>query len=75
MIKVFVHKKDEIVATEQEMIIVQCLADDMRPTDIGPKVFRSPRTVENIIAGMKAKLDVKTNAAMVYIFCKNGLIQ
>ncbi len=69
------HKLTNVwLSTEQDYIILQCLADDMQSKDIAIKCNMSNRTMETRIGKIKKKYNCKTLGGLMYHCYKLGLV-
>jgi DNA-binding CsgD family transcriptional regulator len=68
-------KKNTVVISQREIIIVQLLADGNRTADIAKKMKLSVRTMEANLDGLRNKFDAKTLPQLVAIFLKNQFIK
>ncbi|MEO8771941.1 MAG: response regulator transcription factor [Ferruginibacter sp.] len=60
---------------ENEIKIMQLLAEDMNTDEISKLVFLSPRTIENIRQNMKTKVNAKTIAGLLSYGIRHNLIR
>lgn len=78
--KVVQQKKDpprfkaKIVLNERETQVLQLICQELTATEIGKKVFLSPRTVEGIRAALLEKIGVRNTAGLVMYAVKNGIV-
>jgi DNA-binding CsgD family transcriptional regulator len=68
-------KKNTVVISQKEIIIVQMLADGNRTADIAKKLKLSVRTIEANLDSLRNKFDAKTLPQLVAIFLKNQFIK
>lgn len=78
--KVVQQKKDpprfkaKITLNERETEVLQLICQELTATEIGKKVFLSPRTIEGIRATLLEKIGVRNTAGLVMYAVKNGIV-
>lgn len=60
---------------ELDLKLVQLKAEGMSAREIGPIVFRSPRTVEARLDALRRLLGANSSENLIYKAMKQGLIQ
>ena len=64
----------EFLLTKREVEILKLISEGYSNTEIGDKIFISPRTVDTHRTNMMKKLDVKNIAGLIKYAFKSGLI-
>lgn len=62
-------------ATDKEVQLVALIAEDLRPVEIAAKMKAKRSLVESQIFYLRRKFAKKTNAGLVILFVRNGLIE
>lgn len=62
------------VLTNDEMKILQCIADGLSHRQIGRRLFKSKKTVDAKAAALRAKLGATNNPNLVSIAYKNKIL-
>jgi len=75
MKNVIIRNSELLIATELEIEIVNCFANDMRTKEVAEKAIINIRTMESKVGRIKDKYGVKTVHGLVYLFAKNNLIE
>lgn len=70
-----ISRSFETEVTEKEIALVVHYANDLRPKQIADIMQINKRTLDSHTDKLRSKLGLKTMAAVVYTFCKNGLIK
>jgi DNA-binding NarL/FixJ family response regulator len=60
--------------TRRELQVLRLLADGRDTREIADALYISPRTVDNHVASMLSKLEVRSRAAAVGVALRNELI-
>jgi LuxR family transcriptional regulator len=68
-------RKGSVTLTERQVKIVEHLARGLRTKEIAAKLKISSRTTESHIDILRAKVDAKSQAHLVAIFIREGLIK
>lgn len=65
----------DVTPTIKERVLVQYLADDLRPKEVSEKQGFSVKTIEAQIMVIKRKFGIRTVAGLVALFMRNGMIK
>jgi len=66
------YKKDvELSSKEKEVLRLMCL--ELTTSEIGARIFLSPRTVEGIRRSLLEKLEVRSSTGLIIYAVKNGI--
>lgn len=66
---------DELKLTQREIEVLQLVFEGLSTTEIGEKIFLSPRTVETHRSNLLAKTNSKNTAQLIQFGLKNGYLQ
>jgi len=66
--------RQEIRLNERETQVLQLICQELTASEIGRKVFLSPRTVEGIRSALLEKIGVRNTAGLVMYAVKNGIV-
>ena len=72
--EVHIKRNEQIVITTTELAIVQMLSYGLKTKMIAHKLLISPRTVEAYMGKMYLKVKAESQAHLVAIFIREGLI-
>lgn len=67
--------RSSVVLTEKELKVLELICQECTSSEIGEKVFLSPRTVEGIRAGIMEKIGARNIAGLVMYAVKNGIVR
>lgn len=66
--------RQDIRLNERETQVLQLICQELTASEIGRKVFLSPRTVEGIRSALLEKIGVRNTAGLVMYAVKNGIV-
>ncbi len=68
------REKEAVKLNDRETEVLKLICQELTATEIGARIFLSPRTVEGIRAALIEKTGVRNTAGLVVYALKNGIV-